>query len=91
MATPEENAYIEALHSNIQREVLERFEFDSVYHAQMIFTRYNEWYNKHRKHGSLGRKSPDQYLRDNDLISGPYKTEKNTEIDQNLNPILSKN
>jgi hypothetical protein len=42
VATPEENAYIEALHSNIQREVLERFEFDSVYHAQMIFTRYNE-------------------------------------------------
>ena len=37
VATPEENAYIEALHSIIQREVIERFEFDSLYHAQMIF------------------------------------------------------
>jgi transposase InsO family protein len=34
IATTEENAYIEALHSNVQREVLERFEFESIYHAQ---------------------------------------------------------
>ena len=40
VATPEENAYIEALHSNVQREVVERFEFESIYHAQMIFNRY---------------------------------------------------
>ena len=56
VATPEENAYIEALHSNVQREVVERFEFESIYHAQMIFSRYYEWYNNYRKHGSLGRK-----------------------------------
>ncbi|MFN7688417.1 MAG: hypothetical protein ACK5OP_11860 [Sphingobacteriales bacterium] len=43
VATPEENAYIEALHSIIQREVIERFEFDSLYHAKMIFNRYYEW------------------------------------------------
>jgi transposase InsO family protein len=58
VATPEENAYIEALHSNVQREVVERFEFESIYHAQMIFNRYYDWYNNHRKHGALGRKSP---------------------------------
>jgi transposase InsO family protein len=40
IATTEENAYIEALHSNVQREVLERFEFESIYHAQMIINRY---------------------------------------------------
>lgn len=39
VATPEENAYM-PLHSNIQREVIERYEFESVYHAQMIFHRY---------------------------------------------------
>lgn len=76
VATPEENAYIEALHSNIQREVVERFEFESIYHAQMIFNRYYDWYNNHRKHGSLGRKSPEQFIRENNNISGPYKTEK---------------
>ena len=91
VATPEENAYIEALHSNIQREVVERFEFESIFHAQMIFNRYYDWYNNHRKHGALGRKSPEQYLRENDLISRPYKTEKITEIVSNFNPILSKN
>ena len=91
VATPEENAYIEALHSNVQREVVERYEFDSVYHAQMIFSRYYNWYNKNRKHGSLGRKSPEQFL-------GKYyqqlkinKHEKITEIVSNFNPVLSKN
>lgn len=46
MVTHEENAYIEDLDSNIQREGVERFEFDSVYYSQMIFTRYHEWYIK---------------------------------------------
>jgi transposase InsO family protein len=55
VASPEENVYIEALHSNIQREIVERFEFESVYHAQMIFNRYYEWYNYHRKHRPLDR------------------------------------
>jgi len=91
VATPEENAYIEALHSNVQREVVERYEFESIYHAQMIFNRYYEWYKNYRKHGALGRKSPEQYLRDNQLISGPYNTEKIIEIGSNFNPILSKN
>ncbi len=36
VATTEENAYIEALHSNVQLEVVEQFEFESIYHAQMI-------------------------------------------------------
>lgn len=89
VATPEENAYIEALHSNVQREVIERFEFESVYHAQMIFHRYYDWYNQHRKHGSLGRKSPEQFLRAQGYISGPYKTEKRTDIVSNFNPIVS--
>jgi transposase InsO family protein len=38
VATPEKNAYIQALHSNVQHEVVERFEFESIYHAQMILT-----------------------------------------------------
>src|SRR5580704_12107377 len=58
VATPEDNAYIEALHSNLQREVIDRFEFDSVYHAQMIIDRYYKWYNEKRRHGSLNGKTP---------------------------------
>lgn len=91
VATPQENAYIEALHSNVQREVIERFEFESVYHAQLILQRYYDWYNKHRKHGSLGKKSPERFLREQALTSGPYKTEKNNNFVSNFKPNLSKN
>ncbi|HUC81234.1 MAG TPA: IS3 family transposase [Flavisolibacter sp.] len=58
VATPEDNAYIEALHSNLQREVIDRFEFDSIYHAQMMIDRYYQWYNEKRRHGSLKGKTP---------------------------------
>ena len=60
VATPEDNAYIEALHSNLQREVIDRFEFDSIYHAQMIIDRYYKWYNEKRRHGSLNGQTPTQ-------------------------------
>lgn len=63
VATPEDNAYIEALHSNLQREVIERFEFDSIYHAQMIIDRYYQWYNEKRRHGSLNGKTPNAVYR----------------------------
>jgi transposase InsO family protein len=91
VATPEKNAYIEALHSNVQLEVVERYEFESIYHAQMIFNRYYEWYNNHRKHGSLGRKSLEQFLLQYAQKNQPCKTEKLPEIVSNFNPVLSKN
>ena len=33
----------------------------------------------------MRKKSREQYLRENDLIYGPYKTEKNTDIVSNFN------
>jgi len=78
VATPEDNAYIEALHSNLQREVIDRFEFDSIYHAQMIIDRYYKWYNEKRRHGSLEGKTPqfiwNQYLIRFPLITKNYST-----------------
>ena len=90
VATPEENAYIEALHSNLQREVVERYEFESIYHAQMVIHRYYEWYNQHRKHGALGRKSPEQFLQAYAEKSDPMGNQKITEIVSNCKPDLSK-
>jgi putative transposase len=58
VATPEDNAYIEALHSNLQREVIDRFEFESIYHAQLVMDRYYRWYNDKRRHGSLNGRTP---------------------------------
>lgn len=37
--------------------VIDRFEFESIYHAQMIIARYYEWYNTKRRHGSLNRQT----------------------------------
>jgi putative transposase len=78
VATPEDNAYIEALHSNIQREVIDRFEFDSIYHAQLVIDRYYKWYNEKRRHGSLNGKTPNfifnQYPIRFPLITKNYST-----------------
>jgi putative transposase len=61
IATPEENAYIEALHSVIERDVIRRCWFDSIYHAKMKMADYYRFYNSRRRHRSLNKKCPDQY------------------------------
>lgn len=58
IATPEENSYIEAFHSIIDREVIQRFEFSGYYDAKLTFEAHLEWYNHSRKHGSIGRIPP---------------------------------
>ena len=60
IATPEENAYIEAFHSIVQKEVIERNEFMSFYEAKITFKKHFTWYNNIRKHGMLGRITPQQ-------------------------------
>ena len=60
VATPEENAYIEAFHSILQRELIERFEFSSFYEANQHIEKYMLWYNYERKHKKLGRITPQQ-------------------------------
>lgn len=60
IATPEENAYIEAFHSIVEREVIQRTEFSSYYDAKMTFETHLQWYNELRKHGRLGRITPQQ-------------------------------
>lgn len=63
IATPEENAYIESLHSSLERELLGRNFFESLYHARMLLDDYYRVYNYKRKHRSLKRKSPYQYIK----------------------------
>ena len=62
VATPEENSYIEAYQIMVQREVVDRFECESIHHAKAVFYCYSEWYNQKRKYLSLGRMSPEEYL-----------------------------
>lgn len=60
VATPEENAYIEAFHSIQQRELMNRFTFSSYYDAKQHIEKYMHWYNFKRRHGSLGGLTPMQ-------------------------------
>ncbi len=58
VATPEDNAYIEAFHSIMERELTSKYEFESFYHAEMKIAQYIFTYNNIRKHGSLGLRTP---------------------------------
>jgi putative transposase len=60
IATPEENAYIEAFHSILEREVIQRNEFDSYYEAKQTLERFFTHYNYHRLHRSIGFITPQQ-------------------------------
>lgn len=53
VATPQENAYIEAFHSIEQRELMDRFVFSSFYDAKRHIGLYMFWYNNSRRHGAL--------------------------------------
>lgn len=58
VATPEENAYIEACRSIVQREVAERFKFESYYEALQTLRAYVDFYNSRRIHSGTGYKTP---------------------------------
>lgn len=60
VATPEENAYIEAFHSIQQAELMDRFTFSSFYDAKQHIEKYMNWYNNIRKHGAIGMITPMQ-------------------------------
>jgi putative transposase len=60
VATPEENAYIEAFHSIQQRELVDRFTFSSFYDAKQHIRKYMHWYNHVRRHGAIGWITPMQ-------------------------------
>ncbi|GGM90411.1 transposase [Dyadobacter beijingensis] len=58
VATPEENSYIEAFHSILEREVIERNEFASYYEAKETLQRFIKHYNERRLHRSIGFTTP---------------------------------
>lgn len=59
--TPNKNAHIEAFHSILEKECLERHEFGSYQHAYETVTNYLLFYNQRRIHGSLYDLSPVEF------------------------------
>lgn len=58
VATPEENCFIESYHSIVQRELLDPRLFESIWHAQEVFERWQVFYNERRRHDGLGGSRP---------------------------------
>jgi putative transposase len=58
---PEENAFIESWHSIFQREVADRFEFETFEQAQQTIERHRSWYQCVRPHGSLKYQTPNEF------------------------------
>lgn len=62
IATPEENSYIEAFHSIMERELVSRYEFDSFGHAEIKMAQWMHFYNHVRRHGKIKHQTPAQKL-----------------------------
>lgn len=58
VATPEDNAYIEAYHSILEAAVMQRMEFASYYDAANTLDRYITRYNERRHHRSIDMMTP---------------------------------
>jgi transposase InsO family protein len=74
VATPEENCFIEAYHSILEKQLLGTTEFRDIEEAIAVFSRWRIFYNERRRHGSLGQCSPkqmsDTYEKSNFAASG---------------------
>ena len=69
IATPEENAHIEAYHGILKKEVFKRVDYRSFGQIEQIIKRYVIFYNNTRLHGLLGRITPiEKWNQDKHLI-----------------------
>jgi transposase InsO family protein len=82
IATPEENSYIEAFHSIVQREVIERYEFTGFYDAKQTLLAHKIWYNSRRFHKAIKMRPNEKW--DQDITNQNYQY-----LRQNLNPKTS--
>ncbi|PKG44289.1 integrase [Psychroflexus sp. MES1-P1E] len=58
IATPEENAHIEAYHGILKKEVFKRVDYQHFGEIEQILKRYVKFYNNRRLYGLLGRITP---------------------------------
>ena len=69
VATPEENAHVEAYHGILKKEVFRRFDYRTFGEIEQILKRYVVFYNNVRLHGLLGRITPmEKWNKDECLI-----------------------
>jgi transposase InsO family protein len=60
VATPEENAHVEAYHGILKRELFNRFEYFTFVEADELIDQFVYYYNHKRRHGGIKRMTPEQ-------------------------------
>lgn len=60
--SPWQNAYCESFNSIFRDTCLDRWAFESVQEARLVIEHWRQEYNTIRPHGSLGGRSPAQYI-----------------------------
>jgi len=69
VATPEENAHIEAYHGTLKRDIFDRMDYRTFGEIEQIIKRYVPFYNNERFHGLLGKITPNEkWQQDENLI-----------------------
>ncbi|MDO5858597.1 MAG: IS3 family transposase [Flavobacterium sp.] len=69
IATPEENAHIEAYHGTLRREIFTKYEYFTFGQIEQILKNYVMFYNNKRLHGLLGKITPmEKWEKDKHLI-----------------------
>jgi putative transposase len=64
IATPEDDGHIEAFHSIMEREFLQRNDYTSFDEMKSAIARFMKCYNEERLHGSLNYKTPEQFIKE---------------------------
>ena len=86
IATPEDDGHIEAFHSILEREMLQRNEYISYEEMKQALNRFIHFYNHERIHGSLNYQSPvkflDQFFLNQPLINNLKTYQINDELCQ---------
>lgn len=61
-ATPQQNGHIEAYHSIIENAICSRYELQNLQETDILFQRWDRFYNMDRLHSGIGYLSPYEYL-----------------------------
>lgn len=67
---PYDNACVESFHATLKKDLIYRHRFETRKDAQKAINYYiNSFYNRKRKHSTLGNQSPDQYERKQQYVT----------------------
>lgn len=90
IATPEDDGHIEAFHSILEREFLQRNDYPSFDEMKSAIARFMKCYNEERLHGSLNYRTPEQFITDynkNQLKLNENNIENLTELCQTVSDL----